>query len=70
MRSKIPLSKQRGLTGDIAAMIRMRRMKNIDSHFAEIRSCASDIEERLEDSDCTIRHLKEDNRAYPGRISG
>ena len=36
----------------------------IVAHFAEIRSHASDIEERLEDSDCTIRHLKEDNRAY------
>ena len=34
----------------------------IDSHFAEIKSHASDIENRLDDSDCTIERLKADNR--------
>ena len=34
----------------------------IDDHFSEIKSHASDIEERLDDSYCTVKSLKEDNR--------
>ena len=34
----------------------------IDSHFEEILSHASDVETRLDDSDCTIERLKADNR--------
>ena len=34
----------------------------IDSHFEEIKVHASDIETRLEDSDCTTERLKKDNR--------
>ena len=34
----------------------------IDSHFEDIRSHASDIETRLDDSYCTIEQLKQDNR--------
>ena len=33
----------------------------IDSHFKEIKSHASDIETRLDDSDCTAEQLKQDN---------
>ena len=33
----------------------------IDKHFDEIRNHASDIEARLEDSDCTVDWIKEDN---------
>ena len=40
----------------------------IDAHFAEIRAHGSDIEARLDDSDCTIQHLKEDNRACIARF--
>ena len=36
----------------------------IDAHFAEIKEHGSDIEVRLDDSDCTIESLKEDNHAY------
>ena len=36
--------------------------KYIDSHFEEIKKHGSDIESRLDDSDCTIESLKEDNR--------
>ena len=36
----------------------------IDAHFAEIKEHSSDIEARLDDADCTIQSLKEDNRAY------
>ena len=36
----------------------------IDAHFDEIRSHASAIESRLDDSYCTIASLKEDNRRY------
>ena len=36
----------------------------IDAHFAEIKAHSSDIEARLDDADCTIQSLKEDNRAY------
>lgn len=36
----------------------------IDKHFAEIKKHASDIESRLDDSDCTIERLKADNRAF------
>lgn len=35
----------------------------IDKHFDEIRGHASDIEARLDDSDCTIESLKTENRA-------
>ena len=34
----------------------------IDTHFDEIRQHGSDIEERLDDSDCTVEMLKADNR--------
>ena len=33
----------------------------IDSHFEEIKSHGSDIETRLDDSDCTAEQLKQDN---------
>ena len=34
----------------------------IDSHFADIKAHASDIEKRLDDSYCTAEQLKQDNR--------
>lgn len=34
----------------------------IDAHFAEIRGHASDIESRLDDNDCTVDWIKEENR--------
>ena len=34
----------------------------IDSHFADIKAHVSDIEKRLDDSDCTAEQLKQDNR--------
>ena len=34
----------------------------IDQHFDEIREHASDIESRLDDSDCTVDWIKEENR--------
>ena len=34
----------------------------IDAHFDDIRNHGSDIEDRLDDSDCTADWLKEDNR--------
>ena len=34
----------------------------INSHFEEIKSHGSDIEKRLDDSDCTVEQLKTDNR--------
>ena len=36
----------------------------IDAHFAEIKAHGSVIEARLDDADCTIQSLKEDNYAY------
>ena len=36
----------------------------IDAHFEEIKDHASDIESRLEDSDCTIDSMKAENRRY------
>lgn len=36
----------------------------IETHFGEIKSHSSDIESRLNDSNCTIESLKEDNRKY------
>ena len=36
----------------------------IDAHFDEIRKHGSDIENRLDDSDCTADWLKEDNRKF------
>ena len=36
----------------------------IETHFDEIKSHSSDIESRLNDDDCTIDSLKEDNRRY------
>ena len=36
----------------------------IETHFDEIKSHSSDIESRLNDDDCTIDSLKEDNRKY------
>lgn len=36
----------------------------IDAHFAEIKAHSSAIEARLDDADCTIQSLKEDNHAY------
>ena len=42
----------------------------IDAHFDEIRSHASDIEKRLDDSGCTRDSLKEDNRTYAKSFMG
>ena len=42
----------------------------IDAHFAEIRAHASDLEKRLDDSDCTPESLKADNRAFLDRFGG
>ena len=36
----------------------------IKMHFEEIKEHSSDIESRLNDNDCTIDSLKEDNRKY------
>ena len=36
----------------------------IDAHFDEIRAHSSDIESRLDDSDCTVEYLKEENRKF------
>ena len=36
----------------------------IETHFDEIKRHSSDIESRLNDDDCTIDSLKEDNRKY------
>ena len=36
----------------------------IETHFDEIKIHSSDIESRLNDDDCTIDSLKEDNRKY------
>ena len=36
----------------------------IDTHFAEIKDHASDIESRLDDMSCTIQSLKADNQVY------
>ena len=36
----------------------------IETHFDEIKSHSSDVESRLNDSNCTIESLKEDNRKY------
>ena len=36
----------------------------IDAHFGEIKAHGSDIEARLDDSDCTAERLKADNRQY------
>lgn len=33
----------------------------INTHFADIKGHASDVEARLDDSDCTIVRLQEDN---------
>ena len=39
----------------------------IDASYAEIIKHGSDIESRLDDSECSIRSLKEDNHAYIAR---
>ena len=36
----------------------------IDKHFGDITGNSSVIESRLDDSDCTVSNLKEDNRRY------
>ena len=36
----------------------------IDAHFDEIRNHASDIEARLDDSDCTVDWIKADNNRF------
>ncbi len=36
----------------------------IEQHFEEIKNHASDIESRLDDSDCSIESVKEDNQKY------
>ena len=36
----------------------------IEAHFDEIKGHSNDIESRLDDEDCTIDSLKEDNRRY------
>ncbi len=40
----------------------------IDAHFEEIKAHASEIEKRLDDSDCTPERLKADNRAVRARF--
>ncbi len=40
----------------------------IDAHFSEIKAHASDVETRMDDSDCTVLRLKDDNRAYIERF--
>lgn len=40
----------------------------IDEHFADIVKHGSDIEARLDDSDCTVRWIKEVNSEYIGRF--
>ena len=42
----------------------------IDAHFNEIRQHTSDIESRLDDSECTCGNLKADNRKYIEGFSG
>ncbi len=36
----------------------------IDTHFSDIKSHASDIEARLDDSDCTVGQMKRDNHQF------
>ena len=36
----------------------------IDRHFEDIKKHSSDVEERLDDSDCTIESVKSDNRMF------
>ena len=43
--------------------------KYLDTHFAEIRAHSCDIEERLDDSACTLERLKEDNHVFLKRFS-
>ena len=38
--------------------------KYIDTNYAKIMAHSCDIEQRLDDSDCTLDSLKEDNRAF------
>ena len=40
----------------------------IETNFGEILTHASDIEQRLDDSDCTLQRLKADNRAVISRF--
>lgn len=40
----------------------------IDEHFADIVKHGSDIEARSDDSDCTVRWIKEVNSEYIGRF--
>ena len=40
----------------------------IDEHFADIVKHGSDIEARFDDSDCTVRWIKEANSEYLGRF--
>ena len=50
--------------GNIRLICLVMTDKYIDAHYDEIRDHASDIEERLDDSDCTRDSLKEDNRKF------
>lgn len=36
----------------------------IDRHFEDIKKHSSDVEERLDDSDCTIESVKSDNKMF------
>ena len=47
---------------DISFICLAMTEKYIDAHFDEIKNHASDIEERLDDSDCTVDWIKEENR--------
>ncbi len=47
---------------DISFICLAMTEKYIDVHFDEIKDHASDIEERLDDSDCTVDWIKEENR--------
>ena len=64
----IPFDWRKDLDVDYQSVIRFICLaftdEYIDAHFNEIRQHASDIESRLDDSDCTCGNLKADNRKY------
>ena len=62
----IPCDWRKGFDNDYLSEIRFICLAMtdayIDAHFDDIRDHGSDIENRLDDSDCTADWLKEDNR--------
>ena len=62
----IPFDWRKGFDDDYLSEIRFICLAMtdayIDAHFDDIRNHGSDIENRLDDSDCTADWLKEDNR--------